>query len=598
MANFEFLTQNFINTSTMVTAGAGSTTFSYLFDRNEDTQFASVGYSATNFDFSIKFDVNKNISKIALKNINWKNFKINIFTASIDPIVNPTSFAGESYWFSVSVLNNTNFVIAYRDTVDANKGKFTIYTQAGVQVVASTEFESGLTSYASIAVLSNTNFVIAYSDGDDGSKGKFVIYTQAGVQVVAPTEFESGIVGSISITVLSNTNFAIAYSAGGASKGYFVIYTQAGVQVVAPTEFEGGGTSYVSMEILNNTNFAIAYSDGGDANKGKFTIYTEAGVQVVAPTEFEGGITKYVSIAVLNNTNFVIAYSDGGDTDKGKFTIYTEAGVQVIAPKEFESGITSYIATVVLSNTIFVIIYTDDTGAGAAKIIQFWETGDKVTDSMIFTTIGAYYPAVAVLNNTNFVIAYADRNDSNIGKYTIYPEAGAVSLINSATNTSSFSTNSDTSLYLSFSTLSADNVYFFVNSTTVASDEKKCGELYIGDKWLTLDYNPDAKGYKPKRENYEKIHTMSDGGVSKYVIAEKFNSEINLEYITSTTQTILLNMYRENNPINFVPKPTSSSWGGDIFEMNWIGSFDFEEYQTNVKTLGFKGKIKLQETPR
>ncbi|HUX79502.1 MAG TPA: hypothetical protein VMW10_07170, partial [Alphaproteobacteria bacterium] len=61
-----------------------------------------------------------------------------------------------------------------------------------IEIVAPTEFEAGDIKHSSVAALQNGNFVCCFQDDDDADQGKFVIYTQAGIRVVAPTIFETG----------------------------------------------------------------------------------------------------------------------------------------------------------------------------------------------------------------------------------------------------------------------------------------------------------------------------------------------------------------------------------------------------------------------
>jgi hypothetical protein len=48
----------------------------------------------------------------------------------------------------------------------------------------------------------------------------------------------------------------------------------------------------------------------------------------------------------------------------------------------------------------------------------------------------------------------------------------------------------------------------------------------------------------------------------------------------------------------FTPFPTGTSGNGDIFEVNWTGSYDFEQFSSNFKDNGFKGQLRLRETPK
>ena len=77
MAKMTFLYQNYFNTTTALSVTVNTTGVANLIDRNEDTYWTMTGYSSTTAcTFTWTPSSPKVISKLMLRNINWKNFAI------------------------------------------------------------------------------------------------------------------------------------------------------------------------------------------------------------------------------------------------------------------------------------------------------------------------------------------------------------------------------------------------------------------------------------------------------------------------------------------------------------------------------------------
>ena len=79
MAFMEFLRQNVLNTTTMITTtlNNGVGTFPYSYDRNLRLKYSTVGYSSnTTTDFTIKFQNTTPISHVLIQNHNLKQFRV------------------------------------------------------------------------------------------------------------------------------------------------------------------------------------------------------------------------------------------------------------------------------------------------------------------------------------------------------------------------------------------------------------------------------------------------------------------------------------------------------------------------------------------
>lgn len=159
---------------------------------------------------------------------------------------------------------------------------------------------------------------------------------------------------------------------------------------------------------------------------------------------------------------------------------------------------------------------------------------------------------------------------------------------------SSFTTNSDTSTYISFSTITCNSVQLQCDLAMTADTEKSIGEFIISDLEFTFSRNPSIELFKPLFNKTQIVHKMPDGGVSVYNIKDKYNAKIGLKFIGSTFYNNLKTIYDSNDTFYYVPEPTSTSWDGKAYEVAWIGKFDFN-YAQNSKN-NYSGNITIQET--
>jgi len=89
---------------------------------------------------------------------------------------------GSTSFISISILNPTSFVVAYRDNSNAYYGTAVIGTILGNTISYSEEyvFNLGTTNSISISILNSTSFVIAYKDNSNSNYGTAVIGTILG----------------------------------------------------------------------------------------------------------------------------------------------------------------------------------------------------------------------------------------------------------------------------------------------------------------------------------------------------------------------------------------------------------------------------------
>ena len=166
----------------------------------------------------------------------------------------------------------------------------------------------------------------------------------------------------------------------------------------------------------------------------------------------------------------------------------------------------------------------------------------------------------------------------------------------SATITSQWSANSETSLYLEATAVNVTSVTFDFKSTQVANSEKAVGFIVLSNVLLNFERVPSAGDYKPKLKPKEVIHKLSDGGVRTHFVENKFETIVKFKHITETFRDNLKTVYDLHQKMIFVPFGTSTSWDKILYESVWTGSFDFFKYSDNAQASGFSGTLKIMET--
>lgn len=166
----------------------------------------------------------------------------------------------------------------------------------------------------------------------------------------------------------------------------------------------------------------------------------------------------------------------------------------------------------------------------------------------------------------------------------------------SATTTTNYSTNSETSQYFRVTPVDVTSVSIDIYSTQVANSEKAIGHLVISDTHLVFPRMPNAENYTPKIDPEQVVHQMSDGGFRTHTLRRKYAVDIKLKHITTSFRNSLKTIYELQTPFMFCPFGTTTSWDTILFESIWPGNFDFYKYSEDALSSGFTGTITLKET--
>jgi len=212
------------------------------------------------------------------------------------------------------------------------------------------------------------------------------------------------------------------------------------------------------------------------------------------------------------------------------------------------------------------------------------------------------------LTQTAFVVAFdATQTVSRIGiqgmnlkAFDIFfngTTANTFALTSSAATTvSSFTSNSETAMYLFATPQACTSVTFDLKSTQVADQEKAFAFLVISDLQLDFERLPSAKNYTPLNNPKEVTHRLSDGGTRIQRLTDKFSVKVKYSNITTTFRDNLKTVYDLRTTTVFVPFGTSTGWDEIMFSNVWPGRFDFFKFSDDAADAGFSGNINLVET--
>jgi len=232
---------------------------------------------------------------------------------------------------SVTALDATTFIVAFGDDGGDDYGIAMIGTVSNINEIAFGAeyiFNSAVTSHISVTALDATHFVVAYKDGGNSNYGTAILADISNGAIHAfgsEYVFNSASTNNISVTALDATHFVISYVDGGNSNyGTAIVgtVTIAGLSIAYGSEyaFNEAATTYPNVGLIDATHFVISYVDGGNSNYGTAIVGTISSVdQIAYGTEypFNEADTRYISVAGLDATHVIIGYMDDGNSDYG-----------------------------------------------------------------------------------------------------------------------------------------------------------------------------------------------------------------------------------------------------------------------------------------
>lgn len=189
----------------------------------------------------------------------------------------------------------------------------------------------------------------------------------------------------------------------------------------------------------------------------------------------------------------------------------------------------------------------------------------------------------------------------NLKSFTIFyngATANTFSLTSTgATTVSDFSTNSETSMYLSATPVDCTSVSIDMKSTQLADQDKAIGYLVVSNVLSDLDTRvPDSANYRPLFSPKEIVHELSDGSFRTQVFDRKYGASIGLRYCDTALRNELKTVFDLHDDFIFCAFGTTTSWDEVFFPCVWSGPFEFFEFSDNAVNAGHSGRIKLLET--
>lgn len=291
--------------------------------------------------------------------------------------------AGAANHISVAMISTTKFVVVYRDDADSYHGTARIGTVSGTTITFGDEQEflaADSADYNSVAVLDESQFVVAYRDNADSGHGTLKIGTVNGTTTTFDDEVEFLSTGSAIynfITTLDSSKFVVAYqdqsdsNHGTAMVGTIPISLDAsgdlfisGAIGVEATGYTASGDLYLQgyEQIINSGNLFI---NGHVSSSGSINLfidgYTEVSISgdlyIEGYKDFSTSGDLFIKgyIISIASSNLFIAGQDTIETSGDLFIGGTIETSGVIAPPLFIYGYD----TLSISGNLFIQGHSD-----------------------------------------------------------------------------------------------------------------------------------------------------------------------------------------------------------------------------------------------
>jgi len=318
---------------------------------------------------------------------------------------------GEIWYTCTARLTDTSFVIAYSDTANSDYGTVNIGTISGrtISWLGESVFNKGKTSHIAVASLSSTEFVVAYRDEDNANKGtartgaisggsiswgEESVFNDAGISYIALVAFNDtdlivcfmdhgndhygtsrngtvsagtlswgtkfifnmGYTTIIKAVRLSDERIAIAFLENAVY--YILIYSKTGFPGNAFV-FCNYAVDIMDLTALSDNRIVVAYkSVNGLVRVGKVTAYM---IYWGPEALFTPGIPQAIAVSALSDSQVVVAYINYYD-DTGEVRLGTVSGNQMaFGPKAiFNSEKTRRLSALGLTRESYAIGFFND----------------------------------------------------------------------------------------------------------------------------------------------------------------------------------------------------------------------------------------------
>lgn len=184
----------------------------------------------------------------------------------------------------VASISTTQVVVVYQDDTDGDHGTAKVGTVSGTDIVFGVESEfltanAGNGNTMSVTTLDSTHIVVAYRNQDDSFRGKAKVGTVSGTTITFGTEAEfNGAIGGTndigtSACAISSAQFMIAYRDSTDSQhGNAKVGTVSGTDITfgVETTWNSGvtGVTQISLAKITSSLVTVVYQDDNDGKHG------------------------------------------------------------------------------------------------------------------------------------------------------------------------------------------------------------------------------------------------------------------------------------------------------------------------------------------
>jgi len=289
--------------------------------------------------------------------------------------------AAASSAISCTALDATHFVVGYSDGGDLGHGKAMIGVVSGdplddIAYGDPYEFHGAATDNISCAALDDTHFVVGYRDTGDDNFGESkigVVSLEDEIAYGSEYPFNAAVTDNISCAALDATDFVVGFKDDGdADFGIAMIGVVSLDDEIAyglEYPFNEAASSAISCAALTATRFVVGYSDGGDLGHGKAKIGNVSSGDNISygdPYEFNAAATTNISCTALGGINFIVAYTDDGGDDygiarRGKVGSGDEITYDD-GENPFNEAVTDNVSCIAIAGAYILVAYRDDGG--------------------------------------------------------------------------------------------------------------------------------------------------------------------------------------------------------------------------------------------
>ena len=390
--------------------------------------------------------------------------QVGLFTNNKLTFGTPVKFSGtgNSYYFSIAVLDTTHFIVSYCDFTSAT-GKCVAGVTDGNITISSFGTPAGFSgasgvSKTSTTKIDSTHFVTTYINSTDTYGYTFIgLITGTTITTVGTPVKYSGTtaIDYPCIALLDATHFVVGYKNSSDSYGYAIIGATDGATTISsygtPVKYSGtDNVTYLSAAYMDATHFVLSYRNETDSGYGYSIVGITSGTTISSygtKLKYSGTIgILYNSIFSIDSTHFGVSYQKSVSTYNGYGVIGVTSGTTISSygtPVSY-SGTrgTQFNSAFLLDSTHFITTFMDPVGTGYGYAAAGTFSGTTISGYSTQTTDYSKICGISqgVYNSgattCSVLLAGVDANQSGLNPGEIYYSAADFSLTTNAVSLS------------------------------------------------------------------------------------------------------------------------------------------------------------------